>query len=343
MAADAPAHPYPTTTTSDSASHDVTSAAGRGAMGAIDSQFVTGRLVIARDGRPNRPGAMGGHVPLLGTGRTRRGDEHLGCAAVLLDLFRMEGKAAIVTGASRGIGAASALALAECGCDLVVSARSAEVLSEFAEKTRAATGRQVEAVPADLNDLDNLARLADVARERFGRVDVVINNVGGTMPRPLLDTSPRYLEAAFHWNVTTAFALTKACVPLMLEGGGGAVINISSAVGHLADRGYVGYGTAKAALDHLTELMATDLAPRIRVNAVAPGSIETDALGSVLNDEMRTTMINLTPLRRLGRVEDIAAAIVYLASDAGSFLTGKVLEVDGGLGQPNLPLGLPDL
>jgi 7-alpha-hydroxysteroid dehydrogenase len=255
----------------------------------------------------------------------------------------MEGKVAIVTGASRGIGAATAMALAEAGCDLVVAARSADVLSEFADSVRSSTGRKVEAVPADLNDLDNLTALAETARSSFGRVDVVVNNVGGTMPRPFLDTSPRYLEAAFHWNVTTAFALTKACVPLMLEGGGGSVVNISSAVGHLADRGYVGYGTAKAAVDHLTELMATDLAPRIRVNAVAPGSIETDALGTVLNEEMRLTMTSMTPLQRLGRVEDIAAAVLYLVSDAGSFLTGKVLEVDGGLRVPNLPLGLPDL
>lgn len=262
---------------------------------------------------------------------------------MLIDLFRMEGKVAVVTGASRGIGAATAEALAECGCDLVVSARSADVLSEFADGVRSRTGRRVEAVPADLNDLDNLTALADAAGHAFGRIDVVVNNVGGTMPRPLMDSSPRFLEGAFHWNVTTAFALTKACVPTMLEGGGGSVVNISSAVGHLADRGYVGYGTAKAALDHLTELMAADLSPRIRVNAVAPGSIETDALGSVLNDEMRATMISMTPLRRLGRVEDIAAAVVYLASDAGSFLTGKVIEVDGGLTVPNLPLGLPDL
>lgn len=255
----------------------------------------------------------------------------------------MEGKVAIVTGASRGIGAAAARALAECGCDLVVSARTAEALDDFAESVGASTGRRVEKVAADLNDLDNLSVLAGRATEVFGRIDVVVNNVGGTLPRPLMDTSAGYLERAFHWNVTTAFQLTKVCVPAMLAAGGGSVINISSAVGHLADRGYVGYGTAKAALDHLTELMATDLAPRIRVNAVAPGSIETDALGSVLNDEMRATMTSLTPLGRLGRVEDIAAAVVYLASEAGSFLTGKVIEVDGGLRVPNLPLGLPDL
>lgn len=258
-------------------------------------------------------------------------------------MFRLDGKVAIVTGASRGIGAATASALAEVGCDLVVSARSADVLGDFATSVRSATGRRVEEVPADLSEVENLGALVDTAREAFGRLDVVVNNVGGTTPRPFVDTSPRFLESAFHWNVTTAFALTQAAVPLMLEGGGGAVVNISSAVGHLSDRGFVGYGTAKAALDHLTHLMATDLSPRIRVNAVAPGSIETDALGTVLNDEMRTKMTSMTPLRRLGRVEDIAAAVLYLASDAGSYLTGKVIEVDGGLLTPNLPLGLPDL
>jgi 7-alpha-hydroxysteroid dehydrogenase len=262
---------------------------------------------------------------------------------VLVDLFRVDGQVAIVTGASRGIGAAVALGLAEGGADLVLSARDPDVLGAMAKRVEDQTGRRVFVVPADLNDLDNLARLADAAEDNFGRIDIVVNNVGGTMPRPFLDTSSRYLEGAFHWNVTTAFELTKLCVPHMLKVGRGSVINISSAVGHLADRGYVGYGTAKAALDHLTELLAIDLAPRIRVNAVAPGSIETDALGSVLNDEMRQTMTSMTPLRRLGRVEDIAAAVLYLASDAGSFLTGKVIEVDGGLTVPNLPLGLPDL
>lgn len=304
---------------------------------------IASRLLMADEAMP-APGPVTGHfVPLVGTGPAGPGREPLGFAAVLLDLFKMEGKVAIVTGASRGIGAATAQALAEAGCDLVVSARSADALEDLAGSVRAATGRRVETVAADLSDLENLAGLVEAARQAFGRVDVVVNNVGGTLPKPFLDTSPRYLEAAFHWNVTTAFALTRAAVPLMLEGGGGAVVNISSAVGHLTDRGFVGYGTAKGAVDHMTELMAADLAPRIRVNAVAPGSIETDALGSVLDDRMRETMTSMTPLRRLGRVQDIAAAVLYLASDAGSFVTGKVIEVDGGLCTPNLPLGLPDL
>lgn len=262
---------------------------------------------------------------------------------MLLDRFGVPGKVAIVTGASRGIGAATSLALAEAGADLVVSARDPEVLATLVDKVAVETGRRAVPVAADLDDLAQLPALVEAATSYFGRLDIVVNNVGGTMPRPFMDTSARYLEAAFHFNVTVAFEMTKLAVPHLLAAGGGSVINISSTMGRLVDRGYVAYGTAKAALIHLTRLAAVDLAPRIRVNVVAPGSIETDALGSVLNDDMRRIMTTMTPAHRLGAVEDIAAAVLYLASDAGAFLTGKVLEVDGGLNTPNLPLGLPDL
>jgi 7-alpha-hydroxysteroid dehydrogenase len=164
------------------------------------------------------------------------------------------------------------------------------------------------------------------------------------MPRPFLDTSPGFFERSFHFNVTTAFVLTRAAVPVMLERGGGAVVNISSAMGRMADRGFVAYGTAKGALAHMTKLAAADLAPRIRVNAIAVGSVATSALEVVTQDEgMLATMEAATPLKRIGQVDDIAAACLYLASPAGSFLTGKVIESDGGLQAPNLPLGLPDL
>ena len=262
---------------------------------------------------------------------------------MILDLFRVDGKVAVVTGSSRGIGSASALALAQSGADLVVSARDPETLAALVKRVEAETGRRAVAVRADLNDLENLPALVEAAISSYGRLDIVVNNVGGSMPTPFVDTSARFLEEAFHWNVTVGFQLTQLAVPHLLAAGGGAVINMSSAVGHLADRGFVAYATAKAAVDHMTRLMAKDLSPRIRVNAIAPGSIDTEALATVLDDDMRRTMTSLTPLRRLGRVEDIAAAVVYLASDAGSFITGKVLEVDGGITFPNLPLGLPDL
>jgi 7-alpha-hydroxysteroid dehydrogenase len=261
----------------------------------------------------------------------------------LLDRFSLTDRAAIITGAGRGIGAATALALAEAGADVVIAARTKEQLEEVAAGV-AERGRRAAVVPCDLSDTDNLSGLVDTAMSEFGRVDVVVNNVGGTEPRPFLDTSEGFFERAFHFNVTTAFALSKAAVPRMLEGDGGAIVNISSAMGRMRDRGFAAYGTAKAALAHLTRLMAADLAPRIRVNGIAVGSVATSALEIVLTmDELRNEMVERTPLKRLGEVDDIAIAALYLASPAASFVTGKVLEVDGGIEYPNLGLNLPDL
>jgi len=262
---------------------------------------------------------------------------------VILDRFRIDGQVAVVTGAGRGIGAASAVALAEAGADVLISARTAEQLDEVAKQV-AATGRRAEVVVADLSDLDAVAGLADAAQAAFGRLDVVVNNVGGAMPRPFLDTSPGRMAQAFAFNVQTAHALTRAAVPLMLAGDGGAVVNISSTMGRVAGRGYAAYGTAKGALAHYSRLAAADLAPRIRVNAIAVGSIATSALDIVMTDDsLRTELERTTPLHRVGQPEDIAAAVLYLASPAGSYLTGKLLEVDGGLGAPNVDMGLPDL
>ncbi|MGV3758777.1 MAG: SDR family oxidoreductase [Actinomycetota bacterium] len=262
---------------------------------------------------------------------------------MIQDRFRIDDQVAIVTGAGRGIGAAAAVALPEARADVLLSARTEAQLAEVAAQVEAA-GRRAVVVPADLSDLDAVAALADAAREAFGRIDVVVNNVGGTMPRPFLDTSPRRLVEAFSWNVATAHALTRAAVPTMLEGGGGAVVGISSMMGRAAGRGYVAYGTAKAGLAHWTRLAAMDLAPKIRVNAIAVGSVATSALEVVTGDEgLRSQLEANTPLRRIGEPEDIAAAVLYLASPAGGYVTGKVLEVDGGIQAPNLELGLPDL
>ena len=249
----------------------------------------------------------------------------------------------IVTGAGRGIGAASAVALAEAGADVLVSARTEDQLQVVASAIEA-VGRRAVVVPADLSDLEAVAGLVEHAREAFGRLDVVVNNVGGAMPRPFLDTSPGRMEQAFHFNVATAHALLRPAVPLMLEHGGGSAVNISSTMGRVSGRGYVAYGTAKGALAHYTRLAAADLSPRIRVNAIAVGSVATSALDIVMeSDELRQAIEAGTPLGRIGDPEDIAAAVVYLSSQAGSYLTGKVLEVDGGLQGPNLDMGLPDL
>jgi 7-alpha-hydroxysteroid dehydrogenase len=269
---------------------------------------------------------------------------------MILDRFRLDGQVAVVTGAGRGIGAATAQALAEAGADVVISARHRDQLEKVAARV-GELGRRAVVVPADLRDLDAVAGLADTAASELGRLDIVVNNVGGTIPNALLDTSPEYLEEAFHFNVSTAHALVRAAVPRMLGSapvgsavGRGSVVNISSVVGRVSGRGYLAYGTAKAALAHWTRLAARDLDPHIRVNAVSVGSVMTSALEFVAADPAtRTAMEDLTPLRRIGEAEDIAAAVLYLCSRAGGYLTGKVLEVDGGLEQPNLDLGLVDL
>jgi len=280
---------------------------------------------------------------------------------MILDLFRVTGRVAVVTGAGRGLGAAAAVALAQAGADVVISARSADQLAKVAAEVEAA-GRRVLVIPADLSDLDAAAGLASSAADAFGRLDIVVNNVGGAMPRPFPATKPRHLEAAFHFNVAVAHALTQAAVPYLLAAAGegvptgegeragaerapaSAVINISSAVGRTAGRGYLAYGTAKAALTHYTRLAAADLAPRVRVNAIAVGAAATSALDIVLTDDgLRGQMEQATPLRRIGDPQEVAAAVVFLASRASGYITGKILEVDGGIERPNLDLGIPDL
>jgi 7-alpha-hydroxysteroid dehydrogenase len=263
---------------------------------------------------------------------------------MILDRFRLDDKVAVITGGGRGLGAAIALAFAEAGADVLIASRTQSQLEAVAEQVRA-TGRRAHTVDADLAHPEVTAELADQAVGAFGKLDIVVNNVGGTMPNTLLTTSAKELRDAFTFNVATAHALTIAAVPLMLEhSGGGSIINITSTMGRLAGRGFAAYGTAKAALSHYTRLAALDLCPRIRVNAIAPGSILTSALDVVAsNDELRAPMEKVTPMRRLGDPIDIAAAAVYLASPAGSFLTGKTLEVDGGLTYPNLDIPVPDL
>jgi 7-alpha-hydroxysteroid dehydrogenase len=261
----------------------------------------------------------------------------------IVDRFTVTDQVAVVTGAGRGIGAATAIALAEAGADLVISARTEAQLEEVARAV-ADAGRRAHVVAADLSDEAAIRGLAAAAKEVFGRLDIVVNNVGGTMPCTYLDTSTKFLEDAFHFNVSTAHALTTSAVPVMLENGGGAVVNITSVMGRVPGRGFLAYGTAKAALAHYTRLAAADLSPRVRVNAICVGSVATSALDVVMgNDQIRTQMENATPLRRIGAAEDIAAAVVYFPSPAGGYLTGKVLEVDGGLDRPNLDLPVPDL
>src|SRR5262245_6021290 len=257
---------------------------------------------------------------------------------MILDRFRLDGKVAIVTGAGRGIGAGIAQAFAEVGADVAIGARTAAQLEEVAEQVRRA-GRRAVVVAGDLSTREGMQALVDRAVAELGRIDVVVNNAGGSMPGPFLHTSEKSFNEAFRWNVSTAFNLTQLAVPQLLKVGGGSVINIASSAGRFS-----GYGTAKAALCAMTQFLAADLAPRIRVNAIAPGAIETSALAIVLtNPEIKRRMVELTPLRRLGVVEDIAAAAVYLASGAAGYVTGAVLDVGGGIRHSNFDMGIPDL
>jgi 7-alpha-hydroxysteroid dehydrogenase len=257
---------------------------------------------------------------------------------MMLDRFKLKGKVAIVTGASAGIGHGSALALAESGADVVLAARTADRLEGAAAEIRK-TGVRALAVPTDVNDLAQLQRLVDTTLKEFGRIDVLVNNAGGTAPSPALHLDVKDFEAAFHFNVGTAFQLSKLCAPHMAKDGG-AIVNISSAMSYMVDPGFVAYGTAKAALSHMTRLLACEWAPQIRVNALAVGATETEALGMFLNamPDLKKQMIDMTPMARLGTPEDIALAVLYLASPAGGWITGKVFEVDGGTVTSNWPV-----
>lgn len=258
---------------------------------------------------------------------------------MILDRFRLQDRVAVVTGASKGIGRGIALGFAEAGADLVLAARTAADLEEVAAAARR-LGRRALAVPCDVNERAGLEQLAERAWAEFGRIDVLVNNAGGAPPKPALRTSEKAFEAAFHFNVTTAFLLSRLVIPRMLARDGGAILNISSGMSWLVDRGFVAYGTAKAALSHMTRLLAYEMAPRVRVNAIAAGAIATDALLPMLAalPEARARLEAATPLGRIGTPEDVAAAALYLCSPAGAWVTGKVVEVDGGTVASNWPL-----
>lgn len=262
---------------------------------------------------------------------------------MVMELFRLDGRVAVVTAASRGIGAAIAEALAEAGADVAISARTEKDLEAVASRIEA-HGARALVHPADLSTREAMAGYVEAAAAELGRIDIVVNNAGGSFPTAFLDTSERAFAKALEWNVTTAFNLTQMAAPHLLAHDTSSVINISSATGLYPERGFLAYGTAKAAMVAMTSNLAHDLSPRVRVNAIAPGAIDTPALALVTGDEGLTqTLIDNTPMRRIGTVADIAAAALYLASDASAYVTGRVLPVDGGIETPNLPLGLPDL
>jgi len=252
----------------------------------------------------------------------------------VLERFRLDGAVAIVTGAGKGIGAGTAVALAEAGADVVCAARTQSDINATADAVRG-RGRRALAVATDVTRTDDLERLVRATIDEFGRLDVLVNNAGGWLPRPLLETSERAFEAALRFNVTSVFLLTKLAVPEMVANGGGSIVNISSRSASMVQPCFVAYATAKAALSMMTRAMAPELAPKVRVNAIEVGGVETQGLAHVLtDDDVRRQLEDNTPMQRVGRPDDIAAAVVYLASPASSWVTGKIFEVDGGVEAP---------
>jgi len=250
---------------------------------------------------------------------------------VILDRFRLDDQVAVVTGAGRGLGAAMALAFAEAGADVLIASRTESELQAVAEQIES-VGRRAHIVVGDLAHPETTAELAGKAVEAFGKLDIVVNNVGGTMPNTLLTTSVKDMKDAFTFNVLTAHALTVAAVPLMLEhSGGGSIINITSTMGRLAGRGFAAYSTAKAALAHYTRLTALDLSPRIRVNAIAPGWFPSEMTTDMFTEERSIAFLQRNaPMGRGGRPDELDGALLLLAGDAGSYITGHTLTVDGG-------------
>jgi 7-alpha-hydroxysteroid dehydrogenase len=221
---------------------------------------------------------------------------------MILDRFRLQDKVAVVTGASAGIGRGAALALAEVGAHVVCAARTQDKLDRVAAQIKE-RGSRALAVACDVNDAAQIEKVVARTVAEFGRIDVVVNNAGGTPPTAALDLDVNDFDAAFHFNVSSAFLLTRLAVPHMVKSGGGAVVNISSALSHMVEPGFVAYGTAKAALSHMTRLLAYEFAPHVRVNALAVGATETDALSFVLNasDDLRQRVVALTPMAASAR------------------------------------------
>lgn len=254
----------------------------------------------------------------------------------IFDKFRLDGQVAIITGAGKGIGAGIALAFAEAGANVALGARTEADLEKVAAQVRK-LGQRALVVRCDVTDEEQLQALADAAMAEFGRIDILVNNAGGFPPGPALSTSTRKFNDAFHFNVSSAYAMTNICVPKMVDSaGGGSIVNISSVAGEKPTPCFSTYGTAKGALSLLTRELAQEFAPLVRVNAIAVGSTRTDALNTVLTPEIEQTMVDLTPMGRLGEVEDIALGALYLASPAGSYITGDILAINGGLERLNM-------
>ena len=239
-------------------------------------------------------------------------------------------RVAVVTGASRGIGAATALALAKQGRHVVLVARNADKLMEV-QKTIVAGGGQASVKTCDIADGKALDALIESVGEEFKRLDILVNNAGITRDNLLLRMSDEEFDQVIATNLRSAFVACRAALRPMMRGKWGRIINVASVAGVVGNFGQANYAAAKAGLAGLTKSIAKEMAAKnITANVVAPGFIQTD-MTEVLPQQIKDLAVQVTPLKRMGKPEEIAAAIAFLASEEAGFVTGHVLTVDGGM------------
>ena len=242
----------------------------------------------------------------------------------------LQGRIALVTGASQGIGRACALELARAGATVALAARSADKLAALADEITAAGG-QAAAFTLDVASEDSLKSGAKAVLERYGKVEILVNNAGITRDGLMMRMKRVDWDDVLNTNLTGAFLLTQALLPAMLKNRWGRILNITSVVGRTGQAGQVNYASSKAGLIGFTRSLAREVASRgVTVNAVAPGYIETP-MTAVLDDKQREAMMATIPLGRPGTAEDIAQSVAFLASDAAAYITGHVLDVNGGM------------
>jgi 3-oxoacyl-[acyl-carrier protein] reductase len=242
----------------------------------------------------------------------------------------LQGRIALVTGASQGIGRACALELARAGATVVLAARNEVKLAEAVEEIQGAGG-EAAAIPLDLASEESIKSVAKSLVESYGKIEILVNNAGITRDGLMLRMKREDWDDVLRTNLTGAFLLTQALLSPMLKNRWGRIVNITSVVGRTGQAGQVNYAASKAGLIGLTRSMARELASRgITVNAVAPGYIETP-MTAVLDEKQRAAMIAAIPLGRPGTDLEIAQAVKFLASDAAAYITGHVLDVNGGM------------
>ncbi len=245
-------------------------------------------------------------------------------------MISLDGRVAMVTGASQGIGRACAVALARAGAQVALAARNTAKLAEVAAEIEAAGGRAMP-FEMDLASEDSIKSVTKAVVAQYGKIEILVNNGGITRDNLMLRMKLADWNAVLQTNLTGAFLLTQAASSSMLKARWGRIINIGSVVGETGQAGQANYAASKAGLIGLTMSLARELASRnITVNAVAPGYISTP-MTDVLNDQQRSAMLTQIPLDRAGTPEDVACAVVFLASDQASYITGHVLDVNGGM------------